>query len=326
MAAGSGSRQDSAQSEFLARFEGQSRSDQERWLERERLTAAVAVLQKLCLVPAEFEISQDAATKESHEAPEQKVLLALHASASTCILAGPALNAWTLYPSQACRVRDWVDVLVHAREVNLARAALREEGFSPVPEATGRNESAQAWRHARDSSCPGVKLRWDFCDHPLLSRRFSIAGLLAKSVILDQPISGIRGLGPAHAVLFGALRWVDAVRERFRLIDLLDQDLRWRSLDREQVADLALLARQRGVAGILAEHLELTARTFGTPIPEELRRSLRQTGKHERSVSLLGARRGRLRYHGLGVVYGHGLRARWRHALSLFVPDRIGWP
>lgn len=292
-----------------------------RWLRSEGLLAARPELVSQG-APIEGIESDQAPDMGAQLASEQALLSVLERNGVPVILAGPTLAAWTQYASPAWRVRDWLDLLIHARDVNEARTVLRAEGFSPDPRATARTESAQAWRRGSGSARMGVRLRWDLCDHPVLNRRFSIAGLKAKSVILEKPVRGLRGLGAEHAVLFGALRWVDGVRERFRLVDLLDQDLRWRALKNEQIGDLALLSRQRGVAGILAEHLDLTATAFGTPVSAELMKSLRQSGKHERSLGLLKARGSSIRYHALGALHGRGLRTRGRHLLSLLAPGR----
>lgn len=289
------------------------------WLRAEGMLAAIPVLRGRGLTLGAAE-SAKSSNEPEQDAAEQQLLAALVRSGVPFLLAGPSLAAWTLYPEPACRPRESMDVMIHARAVNDARAILRDEGFLPDARGATRTESAQAWRKSKAPVQLSIRLRWDFCDHPILNRRFSIAGLQAKSVVIEKPVAGLRALGVEHAILYSALRWVDAVHERFRLVDLFDQDLRWRLLAKEKLAELALLARQRGVAGILAEHLDLTRRVFGTPVSMELLHSLKQSGKHERSGSLLGAGRGRVRYHLLGALYGRGLRARGRHLFSLIAP------
>lgn len=289
------------------------------WLRAEGMLAAISVLRGRGLTLDAAESAKPSNESEQGVA-EQRLLAALVRSGVPFLLAGPSLAAWTLYPDPGCRPRESMDLMIHARAVNDARAILRDEGFLPDARGANRTESAQAWRRSKAPVQLSIRLRWDFCDHPILNRRFSIAGLQAKSVVIEKPVAGLRALGVEHAILYSALRWVDAVHERFRLVDLFDQDLRWRFLAKEKLAELALLARQRGVAGIFAEHLDLTRRVFGTPVSTELLHSLKQSGKHERSGSLLGAGRGRVRYHLLGALYGRGLRARGRHLLSLIAP------
>ncbi|MCC5865154.1 MAG: nucleotidyltransferase family protein [Wenzhouxiangella sp.] len=289
------------------------------WLQAEGMLAAAPMLRARGL-PLAADDPGEVSLEAERAAAEQQMLEALVRSGVPFLLAGPSLAAWTLYPEPGRRPRESMDLMIHARAVNDARAILRDEDFVPDPRGATRTESAQAWRRSKASVQLSIRLRWDFCDHPILNRRFSIAGLQAKSVVIEKPVAGLRALGVEHATLYSALRWVDAVHERFRLVDLFDQDLRWRMLGKEKLAELALLARQRGVAGILAEHLGMARRVFGTPVSTELLHSLKQSGNHERSGSLLGAGRGRMRYHLLGALYGRGLRVRGRHLFSLISP------
>ncbi|TVQ34716.1 MAG: hypothetical protein EA370_10240 [Wenzhouxiangella sp.] len=289
-------------------------SAKERFLREQALLPALPALQGLGFsVPAVA--VPDPAPMDAQASAECQVLERLVAAGVEFSLAGASLAAWTLYRIPSQRQRRDVLLLMPLSSCRLSQTVLSDLGFR-----VARRQSAitreEVWCHSSSDTPVRPVLRWGLCDHPLLSRRFSISGALAHSGPLDGPIDGLRGLDRVYSVLYMALQYFDRWAARPLLIDLLDQDLAWRALTEEDRQVLLQLARQRGVAGLVEAHLRVVRDVFGTPVPNEMLNSLAQSARHERTTRLIGATGSRFRYHWLAASSAQGLRPRWRHLIT----------
>lgn len=291
-------------------------ASRESFLLREGLLPALPVLADRGIDVCGIRVA-DNANLEKYAKTEALLLRRLVESGIEFSLAGAAAAAWSAYPSPMYRERSELLCLMSMAGCQLARPVLLDLNFKPV-RSQSRVMREEVWRQPAGEGDFRVVLRWGVCDHPLLARRFSISGALARSRSLGEALYDVRVLDRVFSVLFQATQFFDRWHARPRMIDLLDQDLAWRALTNQDQQDLLQLARQRAVAGLVEAHLRLVSDIFGTPVPDEMLNSLDQSSSQERSAALVRGSRSTARYHWLAARNAQGLRARWQHLRAAF--------
>jgi hypothetical protein len=269
-------------------------ADQLSWLIRHRFLGVLDLLvERDLLSPAVQRLAQPLVPRRGRVsrhwlAEEQRVMKAL-AQSGRCLALKGCLLAYLVYPAPDQRWRSDLDVLVPPDGVESARAALRACGYSPLSEVPGGTPIEQeSWVQRSGGGRFVVDLHWAMRKHPLLRHCLTFEEQWQASVELPTLGAGARGQGPAHALLNAALHWFDVIyAEPPPLGWLLDQDLLWRSLSDQDRHQLAALAIERGVAGLLGESLHLTRDFLDTPISPDYVEHLVSGGRRQPATRLV---------------------------------------
>jgi hypothetical protein len=269
-------------------------AEQLRWLIQHRFLGVLDLLVERDLIDLAVQnlaqplVPRRGQVSESWLVEEQRVMHGL-AQAGRCLALKGCLLAYLVYPAPDQRWRSDLDVLVAANGVDEARAALRACGYKPLTEVPGGTPIKQeSWVHRFSGGRFAVDLHWAMRKHPLLRDCLTFEEQWQASVELPGLGAGIRGQAPAHALLNAALHWFDVMyAEPPPLGWLLDKDLLWRCLSDEDRNQLAALAVERGVAGLLGESLRLTRDFLGTPIPADDLENLIRAGRRQPATRLI---------------------------------------
>jgi len=130
-------------------------------------------------------------------------------------------------------------------------------------------------------------------NHPALQARFSFSELIASSQPLPALADQALGMGPAHALLNASMHFFNDYADERPHQWLLDKDLLWRSMSAAERSQAKDLACERGLAGLLAESLNLTQEVFDTPVDRADLERLRRVGSAQWGTGLVQANKKR---------------------------------
>jgi len=306
----------------------QGLSEQLKFLLRHRLAPFADLLEKRGLVSGELaQVSRNMAARKpavspSHFKQEARVAskLALEPM-DALIMKGSALAAG-FYSDPLSRVRTDMDVLVPFGHVNLARSALREMGYKPtwsMPSAVPLFQ--EQWSGGPHADMPAIDLHWEIRNHPVLTGIFDHDELLAEAMSLPKLGPGVRGLGAVHALLISAMHWFVNPPSQRAMVWLLDSELLWQAMTAAQHEQLLVLARDRGVAGLLGAHLAQCRVVLKSPIPENVTRELIDAGRHQQATRLIRASQSDVAYAWFELVAERGWRDRLNRLRFLLFPS-----
>ena len=248
-------------------------AEQLRWLTQHRFLGVLDLLVERGLIDSGVRrLAAPLAPRRGWVSPawlaeERRAMQGLTAACRCLVLKG-GLLAYLVYPAPEQRWRSDLDVLVAPDELPAARAALRALGFGPMFDVAGGTPIDQeSWIFRGSAGRFVLDLHWAMRKHPLLRACLNFEEQWRASVELSGLGPGMRGQGHVHALLNSALHWFDGIfGEEPALAWLLDQDLLWRGMSEHQYTALFDLARDRGVAGLLAESLRLSRDFLDTPV------------------------------------------------------------
>lgn len=273
------------------------------------------------LVPARHLARPMRARMAVRAVEERRVTAALAGAGCPFLVLKGCLLAHSLYGDQQDRYREDLDILIRPGDQGRAEALLAELGYRPSqPVAGGAPMTQRQWQRPGPDGGHFVDLHWDLRNHPRLQVRFPFAELAAMAQPLPGLAPGVAGLGAGHALLHAVMHHFDHHGQEAADQELLDIDLLWRGLAgpvRDQTLDLA---RQRGLAGLLAAALAKARQRFATPVPDGLLQDLQQVGAGQPATALLKVGHSRLRAHWLAWRSEPGWQARWRHFRGLLLP------
>ena len=227
------------------------------------------------------------------------------------VIKGEAL-ARTHYPKPGMRERCDVDAWVRREDFERAGTLLESLGFAVQASATGYWSLPE--RCFSGPAGLAIDLHESLFSQPLLAGVLDFATAFERS----RELPGLAARAPcdADALLIAVLhRLAHHAGERGRLIWLHDIHLLASAAD-----EAAALARERGVAGLLAEALAAAREAFGTAIDPSLLDSLVRAGAAEPATRLL-APMSRLQRRWFDLRTMPGMRARLAMLRELALPD-----
>ena len=205
---------------------------------------------------------------------ESRRVLGLMAEAriSGLLLKGSALAYWA-YSQPHLRACSDVDLLLPSREAaEQLSARLTASGFERA-ETSGELVAYELLcrRPVSGDWYVEIDIHWRLANSPLFANVFTFDELIADSVALPNLAPNARGLGPVHALMHACvhralnlsigvgdkLKWqydLELVRANFTPAD-------WRRL-----VDVSI---KKGLAGVVLDAIENTARTFESQLPHE---------------------------------------------------------
>lgn len=277
-------------------------AQQLRWLTEHRFLGVLDLLVERGLIPAQVQslaaplVPRRGWVSKAWLDEERRVLQALAAAVPSLALKG-CLLGYLVYPAPQQRWRADLDVLVAPGDLSAARVVLKSLGYAPPYETAGGTPIDQeAWVYRNGAARFNLDLHWAMRKHPLLRDCLSFDEQLQQSVELPGLGPGVRGHGHVHALLNAALHWFDGIYgEPPALAWLLDQDLLWRHMNQAQRSELFDLARDRGVAGLLAESLRLSRDFLDMPVDGAALDALARAGRGAPATRLIGLRQSPLR-------------------------------
>ena len=221
-------------------------------------------------------------------AEEREVLNALMQAQVQALPLKGCLLGYRVYPEPDQRMRGDLDVLVATDRIAEARRVLTSIGYEPKWQVAGGTPSTQeSWRRISDGISFHVDLHWDIRNHPALRGVLGFDEQWSAAVSMDSLGPGLKGQGNAHALINASMHWFDDLFLVERPLGwLLDKDLLWRAMSDNEREYAVTLAIERGVAGLLAESLEMTRIVFGTPVSDDVLVKLENAGRRQRATRL----------------------------------------
>jgi hypothetical protein len=207
----------------------------------------------------------------------RRVLSALADHGVTPLLLKGAHLAFALYPSPDRRPRLDTDLLINERDRPIVRRCL--EGLDYVPGATVTGDVAfaqfQVWRIDESGARHTIDVHWRIANPKAFADRLTHDELRRDAVPVPRLGSNAFGPSAVHALLLACLHRTAHHGTSTRLVWLYDIHLLARQLSERGWIELANLARDRGVAPVLASGLEASAEKIGTVIPDAIVNQLR---------------------------------------------------
>lgn len=315
-------------SEHLAGLAGPA--ERLQWLGAHRLLGPVDLLVERGLVESDLAslarslIQGRAVVSAGQIAEEQRVFKGMVAGGVRALALKGCLVAYACYPSPDQRWRSDLDVLVARSELDQARSVLQSLGYrQPVSVPGGTPTEQESWVRAHDGRHQAIDLHWALRNHPLLRDRLTFDEQWDESIELPLLAVGARGQGPIHALLNAAMHWYDNLYSEPRPCGwLLDIDLLWRQLDDQAIQELKAVASERELSGLLAGSLELTRIVYGTLIPEQVIRDLREAGQTQRPTRLISLEGNPLRSYLFSVACEPGAGRKLHRVRATLFPPR----
>ncbi len=299
-----------------------------RWLRRNRLLGVSSLLVQRGRISDEVETLAGAVAQRHGRqtvgqlAEEARVFSALvEAGVATLALKGCRL-AYSVYADPSQRLRVDIDLLVSPDCLSAAREVLKEIGYRPLYSTPGGTPIPQeTWIRDAEPGRHMIDLHWKLRTHPCLRDRLNFEEQWQSRVALPGLAEGAYGQSAPHALLNASMHWFDNLYgKEYPLVWILDKDLLWRAMD-DNERDLTLnLARDRGLAGLLAESLRLAHHHFGTPVEQETIAMLDAAGKGRRPTRLIALQRRRFRSWLFALRCEPGWRGRWHRLRESLLP------
>jgi len=181
------------------------------------------------------------------------------------VIKGAAL-ARQIYPQLGLRAKGDLDLWTPYSQLAQMRQLLSSLGYRSIPCNFGRFSQPEQSFIGQDRLNPvKIDLHWEVSSRPLLARSFTFEAIWQSSVDFGYGRL-IRAPDLVDALLIAVIHRIGHHREDVRWVWLLDIDLIWRALSREQQSLAYQAAKARGVFALLNEALESTATVFATPV------------------------------------------------------------
>lgn len=317
----------SAHARFLAL--GDNEASRLTALGRHRLTPLADMLAQRGWLPPATARAASALARHSRAAMtlrqerEVEVMRALGQPDLPVLVLKGALLGWTIYPDAASRLRSDLDVLVSDAGRQDVELKLGEIGMRPSMPAHGGPPMGQSqWIFADKQGGFALDLHWRISNHPAVREVLSFNELVARAQPLDALASGARGLSRVDALLHACIHYYAHHRNEFRPLQwVLDMDLLWRAMDRDERAMLTTLALEKQIAGLVAAGLILARDSFDTPVEAAEIDKLATAGRRQPATRLLTPPANRFDSWFERIAWEPTLAARWRALRrSLFPP------
>jgi len=221
------------------------------------------------------------------------VLQALARSRVRPVLFKGAALGHLVYESASLRPHADTDLFVRRSEVDTVREVLAERGYGEPSMTPGELVFCQFQMVKTDRL--GIQhvfdVHWKISTQSLFADVLTYDEVHSASVPIEALGPHARGTGWMHALLLACIHPVMHHRDVERLIWLYDIHL---LVTRRPVIDwrpFGVLAAARGVAGICARQLSLTAGCFHTPVPADILVNLSAASDGEPSAQYLRPRR-----------------------------------
>lgn len=223
--------------------------------------------------------------EESHHAVMAAMLDNLQAAGVDAIVMKGTALAYSLYDVPAMRRRGDTDLLVHKRQLKIARSVLKRQGFQCEPglpgllsQETWSFETGVGFVHTLD-------LHWEATDSPTLQKMLQVDEIFARAVDLPRLQPKARTTDPVIRFIQCCMNqsWHSHrgyyVHDRKvfggnRLIWAWDNHLQACAFTVDQWRELVMFCLERGVAPICLDGLDLASRHFGTSVPADVRSTL----------------------------------------------------
>lgn len=220
-----------------------------------------------------------------------------------------------VYDSAALRPHTDTDLFVRRSEVDTVRQVLAERGYSEPSMTPGELVFCQFQMVKTDRL--GIQhvfdVHWKISTQALFADVLTYDEVHGESVPIEALGPHARGTGWVHGLLLACIHPVMHHRDLERLIWLYDIHL---LVTRRPVIDwrpFSVLAAAKGVAGICARQLSLSAECFHTPVPADVLVSLSAASDGEPSAQYLQPRR---RWH-RELLWNVRALDRWRDRVRL---------
>ena len=195
--------------------------------------------------------------------------------------------AYTVYDAPELRPRSDTDLLIAAVDVDRAREVMISLGYATTVHCSDLFSQFEVQKVDRFGLLHAYDVHWSISTQPVF------AGLLTYDELLAGAVP-VRALGEAavapravDALMLACVHPVMHHRSAERVLWIYDVHLLASMLSPDELEELVLLARTKGVAGICAHQLRLAQRAFGTVVPETVLESLACAGDGEPSAAYL---------------------------------------
>jgi hypothetical protein len=207
----------------------------------------------------------------------RRVLSALADHRVTPLLLKGAHLAFALYPSPDRRPRLDTDLLIKECDRAIVRRCLERLDYVPGATVTGDVAFAQfqVWRIDESGARHTIDVHWRIANPKAFAERLTHDELLRDAVPISRLGSNAFGPSHVHALLLACLHRTAHHGTSTRLVWLYDIHLLASQLSDSAWIDLADLARDRGVAAVVASGLEAAAAKIGTVTPDAIVNRLR---------------------------------------------------
>lgn len=307
---------------------GKDDAEKHAWLGRNRLwPVADILLERDSISPGLAAIAQKSA--QAYERPmmrqleeERRVVSALVDAGATVLVLKGALLAQTVYPRPESRLRGDLDLLTEPAQLEKVESTLVALGYRrPMAVQSPMPLRQRLWTRSEDRETFSVDLHWDLRNHPALQGRLDFQALLRHAEPLPGLGHGALGMGRPHALLNASMHYFnDYANDRPRLW-LFDKDLLWRAMTPDERATTMQIARECGLAGLLAASMLRARRHFDTPVTDSEIESLRASGAGQWCTGLVRANEARWSAYWFALRSEPGLRRKlFRIRYGLFPP------
>jgi len=298
------------------------------WLGRHRLwPVADLLLERRLLSPGLAALANQLAQPQLRSMhrqfeEERRVVSALVDAGIPVLVLKGALLAQTVYPSPESRFRSDMDLLTDTAQMPGAEAVLKKLGYhQPMAIQSATPMRQRLWTRRDDQQSFSVDLHWDLRNHPALQDRLTFADLLPCAQPLSGLAAGALGMGHVHALLNASMHYFNDYADSRPCQWLLDKDLLWRKMTRDERETCIRMACERGLAGLLGESLARTRYTFATPVRDEEIETLRAAGHDQWSTGLVRANDARWSAYWFALRSEPGLRRKlFRIKTGVFPP------
>lgn len=224
------------------------------------------------------------------------------------------------YPRSLLRPRFDTDMLIPAKAVEPAAAALGEAGYHvtglEAPRATSRQFGASFGFQGQRLH---MDLHWTLSNRPMFHAALTFDDCWPRRQAIPELGAQAFALGNADLLLHACIHRIAHGRNtgRNRLVWLYDIHLLFTALDETARAEFTDRALDRQVGALSADALLVCAALFGTELPPGYLRVLQENADLEPSGRLIHASRTRWAVADLMAVQGLGAKARYAKALLL---------
>lgn len=308
---------------------GKDDAERHSWMGRNRLwPVADLLLERGLISPGLAALAQK--TAQSHEqsmlrqlGEERRVVSALVDAGATVLILKGALLAHTVYPRPESRLRSDLDLLTEPAQMQRVEGVLGELGYRRPMEVQSAMPMRQTmWTRNDGRQTFSIDLHWDLRNHPALQGRFGFQELVRRSQPLPGLADGALGMGRVHALLNASMHYFNDYADARPCQWLLDKDLLWRAMKPDEREQCMQIARERGLAGLLAESLVRARRIFDTPVTDSEIGTLTAAGDGQWCTGLVRANEARWSAYLFALRSEPGLRRKlFRIRSGLFPPS-----
>jgi len=269
------------------------------------------------------QVQQSGKPLGNRPADDRVVLQALDADGVRCLVLKGTLLAHLVYDAPDQRSRGDTDILVAPQDRSSAETTLQRLGLKPSWLVTAKTSDTQdQWQGRLDGNLVVIDLHWHLLNHAAFSDLFVFEALWSRRAEVE--IDGFRAAGPGlqDALLHAVLHYFAHHGDEFRPAQwLLDIHLLWLRMDDANRYELVRRSADLGIAGLVAEALDLTRNRFESPVPDETLKRLKAQGANQWRTGLLKAGSGPFSDQLFKLRAAGSWRARLAHLRALLFPS-----